>query len=68
MASIQISTATLRKVVGLKKNGRTDVSAIGLTYEGQPITTLEFMRAQVVEYHNGGQVLAIFQDRCWIDD
>ncbi len=69
MTSIKTTLASLRKLAGIKKmTGSADVSAIGITYSGKPITTLTFLRAQVVEYRNGEKLIAAFQDAAWIDD
>lgn len=69
MTSIKTTLAALRKVAGIKKmTGIADVSDIGMTYSGQLITRMDFLRAQVVEYRNGDKLIAVFQDAAWIDD
>lgn len=69
MTSIKTTLAALRKIAGIKKmTGSADVGSIGMTYNSQPITRMDFLRAQVVEYRSGEKLIAVFQDAAWIDD
>lgn len=68
--TISISVSDLRSAYmkGTAKTGSVDTTSIGITYDGKPITKLVFCRYNVVEYWNGDNLFAKFQDKCGIDD
>lgn len=70
MITIDVTANDLRAAYlpGRAKIGTADTAAVGLTYSGTPITRIVFGRYNVVEYWNGGDHFATFQDRAGIDD
>jgi hypothetical protein len=68
MITIAVSAADLRRAYlpGRSKTGSVETN--GLTYRSKPISRIVFGRYNRIEYWNGADHFATFQDSAAIDD